>query len=227
MILRRIRIALFIFVISGWVSTLKAQEDDFNLWASMNLETHLNKRLSMVIELSDRWHENAGIRDITFMEAGLDYSKKWLSAGVSYRFENKADEDVGYMLGHRLIAFVEGETGTGRFSFSLRNKFQADYVAVRSSENGRMPASYDRTRVKVDYNIRKIPLKPYLSYEIFSKVNMNDMNMIAKKRIGSGFSYKLNSKNKLGISFYREREANVVRPDTDYILSILYILELN
>ncbi len=221
------RITFLIILISGWVSTLKAQEEDFNFWASMDLEAHLNKRLSMVIELSDRWHENAGRRDITFMEAGLDYSKKWLSAGVSYRFENKADEDGGYLLGHRFMAFVEGETGAGRFSFSLRNKFQADYEAVRSSEKGCMPASYDRTRVKVDYNIRKMPLRPYLSYEIFSKVNMNDMNMITKNRIGSGFSYKLNSKNKFGISFYHEREANVVRPDTNYILSILYILELN
>ncbi len=208
-------------------SAARGQQEDFSLWASLDLETHLNKRFDLVVELSDRFHENATRRDVTFMEAGLEYSKKWLSAGIAYRFENKTGEDAGYVLGHKFIGFVSAEAESGRFTFSLRNKFQAEYVAVKSSENGPLPVSYDRTRGKVDYNIRKSPLKPYVFYEVFSRVNADKRNMIARTRIGTGMTCKINSKNKFGLDFYYDHEANVPRPNTDYILSAVYVLELN
>lgn len=206
---------------------LNAQEEDFNVWAGLNLETHLNKRFDVAIELSNRWNENASQRDVTLAEVSLEYGKKWFSSGIGYRFEDKNDPEKDYVLGHRLFAFAEVETKAGRFSLKLRNKFQAQYFAVNSSEDGRIPSSHDRTRIKIDYNIRKIPLKPYLAYEIFSRVNRYENNLIDKNRIATGLSYKFNSKNKLDISFYYDHDIAVARPDTDYILSAAWVLELN
>ncbi|HYW97270.1 MAG TPA: DUF2490 domain-containing protein [Bacteroidales bacterium] len=206
---------------------LNAQEEDFNLWAGLDLETHLNKRFDVVIGLSNRWNENVSQRDVTLAEVSLEYGKKWFSSGIGYRFENKNDLETDYMLGHRLFAFAEVETKAGKFSLKLRNKFQAQYFAVNSSEDGRIPSSHDRTRIKIDYNIRKLPLKPYLGYEIFSRVNRYESSLIDKNRIATGLSYKFSSKNKLDISFYYDHEVAVVRPDTDYILSASWTLELN
>ncbi len=221
------KLFVFIPVFLLWTTILKGQKEDFNVWASVDIQTHLGKHVDMVVELSNRWKENATVRDNSLIETGLEYSRKWFETGVAYRIENKNCDENGVSVGHRFVAFVAAEAERGRFTFNLRNKFQADYMAVNSSENGHYPSNYDRTRFRLDYNIRKIPVNPFIVYEVFCKVNAVNQNIIDKNRIGTGFNYKINSRNKVGLSFYYDHEVNISAPGTDYILSAGYVLELN
>ncbi len=221
------RTLFFIFAIVICLTKINAQEKDFNLWTALDLETHLSKHLDMVITVSNRWNENVTRRDESLIEAGLDYSRKWFSSGITYRLEDKSDKDEGFNIGHRIFAWAGAEAEAGRFSFSFRNKFQTEYLAVNSSESGHNPEYSNRNRIKADYNIRKLPLKPYLSYEIFSCVDSYHRLITEKYRIAGGVGYKINKKNSFGISYFYDHQMNVTCPCTNYILTTTYVLELN
>jgi hypothetical protein len=204
-----------------------AQERDFKLWLSADMEARLSKHFDLDVEVSNRWGENATSRSESFVETELEYSRKWFSTGIGYRFEDKNDPESGYKLGHRVNAFAEVEAEAGRFTLSYRNKFQSEYFSVRSSENGKIPNSYDRNRIKLDYNIKKIPVKPFILCEVFSRVNRNEAEVVSKGRFGTGLDWKITSKQKLGISFYYDHEKDIPLSNTDYIFSADYSFKLN
>ena len=130
---------------------MRGQKEDFNLWAALDLETHLNKRLTWWLN-----YQTVGMKMHTpgrnVDRNRAEIFEKMVSAGIAYRFENKADEepDCPGPQVHRLVAAEAESDGLPSF----RNKFQTEYLAVRVPRTEHS-VSYDRTRIKVDYNIRK------------------------------------------------------------------------
>ena len=203
---------------------LSAQEKDFGIWTELELKTKLNKRFSIELSLENRMKENAMERDKSFAEITVQYGKSWYSFGASYRFANETHSKRVVDYGNRFSLQFNAKTDIKRFTLSMRNKFHSEYFNIYSSENGELPKNYYRNRVKIDYNIKGVPLEPYCYYEFYYRLNSPSENYIERSRFSIGLNYKINKKNKLGIGYlnYHSYEGKVNKN----ILSVSYALKI-
>jgi hypothetical protein len=187
------------FLFMFFTDNVSAQEKDFGIWT--DLKAKLNKSFALEMSLENRMKENASERDKSCAEIALEYGKNWYSFGTAYRFANETHpkRDIDY--GHRFSLQFSAEATVKRFTLSMRNKFQSEYFNLSSSESGKIPRTHYRNRVKIEYNVKGIPIEPFCYYEFYYRLNSHSQNSIEKSKFSSGLSYKINKKNKLGISY--------------------------
>lgn len=119
---------------------------------------------------------------------------------------------------HRFNVSLTGSVDLGRFNISLRERWQHTLrpEKVRSRYNfdaedweekiiNGKAKSVLRSRLQVEYNIRKCPVSPYANVEFFNAWSL------AKTRFTVGGEWKINKKQSLGV-FYRYQS---VRNDDD------------
>ena len=146
---------------------------------------------------------------------------------------------------HRFNVSLTGEVKVGRFDISLRERWQYTYRPEKTvmrtvtdreylnpegteweeytEEEGKTYRSKGknvlRQRLQVEYDIRKCPVKPYVSAELFNAWN------IYKVRYAVGADWKINKQHTLGISYkfqdMREYSDDDFDPDL-HILGLSY-----
>lgn len=216
-------IAVFLFFNSGIVL---GQTEDFNLWTSITIEKELVKNLEFGIELENRMRDNLNSRDETLADFGISYSYKSFSAGFIYRVTNVDKVKGGNVIGNRLTWQLGYDQDIKRFKLDLRARYQKHYEALYSSEDGYLSENFIRSRIKLRYNIKGIPLEPFVSYESFLRLNVVTPKLIEKERYSLGANYKINKDNTVGVTFHVQPEKNVPEPKLNYILALNYKLEL-
>ena len=202
------------------------QYKDFNLWTSISVQKELIKNLDLEIEIENRFRNNMMTRDQSFADIGIEYSIKNLSASLIYRFSNVNDLESGYKFANRFTYQIQYSREVKRFEMSLRGRYQNHYVNYFSSEDGTIPQNHLRTRVKLLYNIKGIPIDPFLSYESFVQLNYNEPRLIDKERFSIGANYKINKDNTFGVVFHIQPQSNIPDPETAYILGVKYSYDL-
>ncbi|NQU86825.1 MAG: DUF2490 domain-containing protein, partial [Mariniphaga sp.] len=203
---------LSLFVLLLFVLPGKAQEKDFGFWAGFELQKEINKRFDFEVELGHRLAENLTQRDESFLGAGLAYSKKQFATGISYRFTNENSVKRSYELAHRFVWQARYKPEINRFAIDFRIRVQAQYSSINSSENGHLPVSFLRNRIKLSYNIKGIPLEPSISYELFSRINNYKTKGLERQRVKLGFNYKIFKNNEIGVSLIWHETFNVNKP---------------
>lgn len=188
---------------------LFAQNADNGLWTSLEVKKKLKYGLAVSLQEEYKMRENFSNTDK--LETTLDLSWKplsFLKGGVSYcRIDynhpsNNNNPSEYWELRHRYIAYIMGSYEVGRFSLSLREKFQqTNRVGVIADENKSNPTNVLRSKFEVDYNIRKSPFTPYASVEVFYAFNEPDgiqnppaTGMVAEIRSAIGVEYALNKR---------------------------------
>ncbi len=176
------------------------------------------------------------------VSAGVDYKvTQWLKMGDAYMFicSHKAGEmndndmktdgsgnlvkyewDEGFWRNrHRGLFELTAKRKFGRFTISLRERYQYTYTPVDSTkrfdyrfEGGEWKQEFDkwndkkrddehalRSRIKVEYDIKNCPLAPFVSYEIH---NLIDEGMkVDKHRITAGADWNIDKKHKLSLAY--------------------------
>lgn len=121
-----------------------------------------------------------------------------------------------------------GSIDIGRFTLSLRERYQytrtnsateikdryrfqnigekQDLVYRETFEDFQKPKTKQllRSRLQVEYNIRHCKVTPYVSFELFNK--LDDHFEIDSKRFIVGGEYKLTKKHRLSLSYVFEKE---------------------
>ena len=147
------------------------------------------------------------------------YSADYTTDGVFLLTEKHASY---WGFRHRFNVSLTGEVRLGRFDISLRERWQYTYrpektvmrtVTERDYPDPLDPTAWDeyseeeantyrskgknvlRQRLQVEYDIRKCPVKPYASAELFNAWN------IYKVRYAVGADWKINKQNIVGISY--------------------------
>lgn len=213
---------ILIFLITGAVDGF-AQEQDLELWTSIEVEKRLNKKLRLTFEEQARFNENISGFFKFNSDIGISYRiNKYVKIGANYRLEQKKQPENYYSTRHRFTSDLILRYEVARFLFSYRNRYQHKYVDLYSSEDGSIPRTYNRSRIQAEYNIRKNPLTPYISYEFYFKLNNFEYNEIDTHRYTVGFEYSLNKRNDLDLYFRILKHVNVNRPVTSNIIGISY-----
>lgn len=196
---RLIIIALFF---SGAMSGY-SQED----WGSsfcLEITKKIIPQLHVTFEEDFRLRDNFSTIDRFSTTFELAY-KPWsfLKTGGAYNLINYKHPTKGWEIRHRYYLFAMGTYTYKRFSVSLRERFQHTYrVGIKETDKRANPKQVLRSRLKIEYDIRKSAFEPYLSVEMYNTLNDPQENKTSKWRYTAGTTYKLNKRSALE-GYYR------------------------
>ena len=138
---------------------LIAQEQDFQQWSKIGVYYDFNKDLSVSLDQAFRFRENASTADVTFSNLSLKYDliKKW-SVAVGYRYITDFDFSQNTFISQLIYTDINYSKKKKRWR--IKNRFRYQY----KEENFSL-----RDKIFLSYNIRKTPLEPFTTFELFFK----------------------------------------------------------
>lgn len=172
-----------------------------------SISAEISKKISKVtfaLEEEFRLREDLGAVDRFSTALDVSYKPwKYLKIGGAYNLINHNHNTKGWEVRHRYYFYATGSYSINRFNISLRERFQSTKrVGVKETAKRANPKHILRSRLKLEYDIKKSKFEPYLSVELFNLLNDPVENDMDKIRYTAGTSYKLNKRNKLDL-FYR------------------------
>jgi len=194
----------FLFLL-GFMSCLSiSAQDDFGSILSADVTKKIAKRLN--INFEEEFRTRATFSELERFSHTLEVNYKplkFLKTGGAYNLMNYNHDKRGWEIRHRYYFYATGSLEAGRFSISLRERFQSTKrQGVEQTAKRANPKLYLRSRLKVDYNIRKSKFGPYASWELFNTLNDPQKNGVNQWRGVAGVAYKYNKKNEWAL-YYR------------------------
>lgn len=184
-----------------------AQQNDFQLWNTLNLSKKINKSFRADIKYGARFRENASLLSTQFIDFKVKYkeNKSW-SFAIGYRSISDYTISNNLILKNRFYADAYFSKKLKRYFFSLRNR-----VLTQLSNN--VSKEVVRQKYKLAYNIKKTKLSPSISIELFYSLE----NYFYKTRNSFELAYPINKKIDFSLVYKIENEFNVVDPFTLFI----------
>ena len=135
---------------------------------------------------------------------------------VNYKFNKYLLAGSGYMslarykasdeLRNRYYLYATGTYSAGRFTLSVRERFQSTYKV-----HAEHPKNYLRTMLTLSYKISKTDFSPFAYAEIFNDTGYQGNMHTDRIRLSAGSDYKINKQNALQL-YYRYHIFNVYDP---------------
>lgn len=197
-------------------------ERDFGAWFSVNLQKRVTRTFSFIFNPQIRLNRNLETIDQYMLEGGGEYLlARNIRASLNYRLTRSNRLDF-YSTRHRLFLDVNFKQKFGRFGFGIRERFQSQVQDIYSSDIGKFPAWYMRTRGSVKYDT-DLAWKPYVSAEIFYRARDlgNPGNTIDQYRYETGIDYSFFRDHSLNV-FYMIKRNPEDRVFTEYITGLGY-----
>lgn len=207
MMIKRI---LFLFSFLAVAGGLTAQDNDFGIWLELNGKQNITNELDLQLTTEIRTFDNTSRVRMVFLEGGLEYSlTKNISVGGSYRLISRLEDDGVFYWRHRLLTDLNASMPKGNFTFSARLRLQRTTRTYIEDEEDLQASYVLRCRLKADYDIPGLPLKPYIYYEpFFPAFSGSAVSGINKYRISAGTHLRLTNRSRImaGYIFQRDTE---------------------
>lgn len=197
-----------------------SQYQDFECWTELSAETEVVKDFEVALTEEFRFNQNASYFNDWLNTLSIMYKiNKYFKAGGGYRFGIERDLENVREYHHRFYAEGSAKYKFDRLTYYYRLRYQADYSQIYSSDDGTTPEVNLRNRLLMNYNIPKIPLFPFISYEFFYRLNNPDGNSIEANRYTLGLEYCF-FKDLSASAYYRiqTKRGNNINPKNIYIL---------
>ena len=187
-------------------ATAHAQDSgdvDFGLWASAEVSYAVHPKFE--ISLSQEVRTNNNVRSLDQLKTTVGFGSKinkYLKVGFGYIMKNYRDETLssGWEFRHRYFIYATGSYKVARVKFSLREYLQGTHrIGVDAKVN---PEFYSKTRLKIEYDIRKSMFTPYVTAEVYAALNDPDLkgwDAFDRIRYSAGTEIKLDKHNKLDV----------------------------
>ncbi len=204
---------------------LSAQEYDAGLWLSLKGEIILTQRMTFGIAEEIRLHENITEVGTALTDIGIDYN---LSSGwrisANYRFISRQQLDRSYLHRHRYYLdlryrHLSDRTGID-FTGRLRWQQQLSHEEIGLPGNEGF-SNYLRPEGTVRYRLNRV-FRPYVSVETFLPVSAFRFHNPDKIRITAGTRIRLNFVHSVTLFYMVQKEINVRRPETDFVIGLGY-----
>jgi len=223
MTIRVIFLNLLCFLILGGHSpALHAQENDFQIWTDLSVNKELTKKWDLSFEQNLRFGNNVTQLSKSYSNLSAGYSvADFLKLSVLYRFVIR-NKDESYIYGHSFAFDATLKQKFNRFKLSMRNRFMLKYSEILSSDKGKIPDRYYRTKMELVYNIRKFPLDPFVSVESFLLMPKGDEAFFDAVRTAFGLEYSINKRQALEAYWLNEWGLNKEADNNNFVLGISY-----
>jgi hypothetical protein len=217
-------IVFFLFLIC--LPSLQAQQKDFQFWPSANIDLQLSKNLRAMLEEEVRLKENCTQMERQINDVGIGYRfNKFFRAALYYRIEANWKNPDDYRWKQGLYADMALREQAGRFTLGYRLRFQSSRIEFNSNEDNLLSSFINRHKFTVEYNIKKMPLSPFLEEELFLNSLNHEMELV-KNRTWLGITYKPGKTNEFSLKYGIDRERLVADPLTSFIIAFNYTLNL-
>lgn len=210
---------LFVSQVYSQTITYDETEDtDVGLRLSAEISKRLNRNWSISLEEELRLNDNISRFDRLYSSVSVGYTiNPYINTSIGYQHrliqqKGKASTNYqGYLdFRHRGILSVSFSYPVGQFEFSLRQRLngtlRTDSVNPLEKSN---PQIISRTRMQAEYSFWSIPLKPYVSVEMFNPLNnpayISDV-WLETMRYTGGFTYRLDARNRIELYYFYEDE---------------------
>ncbi len=213
---------LFILLLAGVLFSPRAvaQVNDAGLWGSINIEKKFTRKFSLHFSEELRLNENFSELGTIYSELTGEYKfSKTFSLSGGYRFILKRQKEDFYNSRHRYLVNLNVKRKFGKIATNTRVRFQSQYTAYNSSEDGQVPDNYLRTKLGLKYSTGK-KYKPFVSGELFFDLNNPDGLLWDNYRASAGIEYEFSVRSNIELGYMIDREVNVSDPLTNYIISI-------
>jgi hypothetical protein len=202
-----IRKSVIIFSLLFLPLALKAQDDDFGIWTSLETRFGLSRKLSMDVTGSLRTYNNSSKIDEVFAEGGLNYKiSKFLGVSASYRLTDRQEDNGDYYLRHKIYFAVRSSVSAGNFTFSGRLMYQRATKTYIEDDSDLSAVCDGRVKLKAYYNIPRFPVNPYVSYETFCRLTSGADRTVGKNRFSGGAELKINRRNSVELEYIFQRD---------------------
>jgi opacity protein-like surface antigen len=222
--IKRGTVILFALLLSAIAA---GQTTDYGIWYEAKADKKIWKGLRADFETSIRTNENARNIEKFYFEPGLRYKfNDYFNAGIYYRFIGQEEKDGKYHARHRWFAQIKASApSVARFTFGIRYRIQQQFMTYIEDPEDEDPQWYQRVRLELDYDIRGIPLRPYVKTE--TQLLLFDPNeyTVDKWRTMFGVEYTLNKKHTFGLE-YIYNDSRVTKPPFENLLGITYSVSL-
>jgi hypothetical protein len=201
---------------------VNGQENDFQLWTDISVNKKITRKWDLSFEQNLRFGNNVTQLSKSYSNLSASYAvANYLKLSVMYRFvvRNKTDY---YGHGHSFAFDATLKQKLSRFKVSMRNRFMLKYSDILSSDQGKIPDRYYRTKIELTYNIRKIPVNPSVSVESFLLIPKGDPLTFDAIRTAFGLNYPFNKHQELDMYWLNEWGINSEAGINDFVLGISY-----
>jgi len=234
--MRKINIQLLLIVFISITCTMSffAQNEDTNDLASWNaiaLEYKLNDKFNFSLEQHLRFKDNISTVDTYFtqLESSYEFIKNFkILGGLRYIRDNDTEGNYqGYENHFRFHLDAIYKHKLNRFSLAYRIRYQNKNELGISVDEGDYARKNIRIKTSLGYNIRKWPLDPKFSAEIFnSHQKEDDNNGFSKYRLTLGTDFKIKNMGEIKLYYRVEKELNVDVPETINIIGLKYTYKI-
>lgn len=198
-----------------------AQRNDAGLWLSLELEKLLTKRLSLEFNHTERIAQNITRWDLAYSDIGLAYKfSKHIAASANYRYINKFNPEYGMDNRHRFYVDLILKKKLKPLEFSWRQRFQNQMEDVFTSEEGRIPHYYTRSKLAIKYDLNKFT--PCIASELYIKLISGEQPLPNRYRLFGGCNYAINKTNDIEVYYLFDRRFNQKDPLTNYVIGLSY-----
>lgn len=228
----KLNLGLVLMAFSLMATTAPAQTDNFGVWTSVEANKKL-KKFEFNGELELRMRDNLQNVGRISAKTGIEYAIfKPIKIGVAYRYMYFYDAKYSDLQPrNQIITYLQGKQKVGRFSFTLRERFQ--YTTKDESDRIKKSGKIDtyrinpewiwRNRLKINYNIPKSKFSPEFSIESFYQLNNPDGNVFEELRYILGCEYEINKKQSIELFGVYDKEINVTDPEEKFAVGIGYV----
>lgn len=214
-------LALFLTAVAA------GQKTDYGIWYEASASKDIWKGLRADLEASIRTNENARNIEKFYFEPGLRYKfNDYFNAGIYYRFIDQKEKDGIYHPRHRWFFQMKGTApSVARFTFSVRYRIQEQFKTYIEDPEDEKPQWYQRVRLELNYDVRGIPLKPYINAEMHTQLFSPNEYVADKWRSMVGIEYTLNKRHTFGLE-YIYNDNRVTKPPYENLLGVTYSVKL-
>jgi hypothetical protein len=221
--MKKILIVLFL---SGVYIFSNAQVKDIQLWAGPIVKYNINKKFRLDFEQQFRFNQNISKYDFTFSEFSVRYSVlNYLDLKAVYRhtFSPSGQTETAITENDKSRVCFDASTGTEIFNTGIKAGYRLRYQD--SWENTTKTAShYLRNRFDLSYNLSKL-VDPYADWESYFR--LDGKNKWRQHRYTIGLSWRVTKKLDIDSYFRYQKEINVKRPETDFVLGLGVVYTFN
>ncbi|BDS12827.1 DUF2490 domain-containing protein [Aureispira anguillae] len=221
---------LLLFMVFGYPES-KAQTlgtsvvtSDLEGWFFAGIRLKIHKKWTIELKEEFRFKKNISELDQYFTNLDVKYAPiKFLQLGAGFRFTQMEEGEGTYSPHYRLHFDVAYRHKISRLSFKYRLRYQfRDEIGKTTTEGDYLKHRF-RLRAGVGYNIKKIPLEPQLSVELFNQLEKYQLPVFDKLRFTASLAYDFKKFGKVKLFYRVEQELFVNYPKTTGVLGLGYI----
>ena len=212
--------------------SLKAQINDAQLWENIEVTKKFSKTWAFHFNHEGRIVNNFSEFHYAYGDFGIvrKFSKS-LKMSLNYVLVWKKTDSHDSWRHQYYVSLTYNKDFLDHFNISLREEFQTQYQDIYSSELGKYPEHYLRSKATITYDPVYYPfykIQPYIASEIYYHTDANDKYGPEFNRIRyfAGLFYHINKISDLELYYLYELHFNINNPPHNYVIGIGYGIKL-